>query len=452
MSGVLLGLTLIVASTPVAAMDMLLPEDPAGELSRLRWATEGWDALRVPLSQHDEVELRAGLGNPGLWLEGGVGWWLEPRLLGRIWVAGTSADEGQALLGTHKQRAGWTGRILHGSLVWDTPGFQAEWGRRHPGAGEDRLRELTWPREAPAVDLLRALWRTRDGRLGLELTCAQLLSTTDPDLKRWYARHRLVWHPGGNPLLRLEAGDQVLFTGIQRGFDWQYLNPFIPFFLENFEGYETGSQGESADQDNSSLFFGWDARLQVSELVSLGCYGEFLVDEFQLDGADRDKLDDALGLTLGLDLRRGLAQERVLRLRWEGNAISHWTYVHRGEETSYLERGAVIGHAEGGDLVEHQLQLQLYRLAGRQELVSLTLGSLRKGSIEVGDAWDAESTKGEGWPSTPTKRTFRVRGAGSLELLPGWTLALEVERVTGHSDWTLRSRLGWHRLFTERPR
>jgi len=433
-------------------MDLLLPGDPFGELTRLRWAEDGWDALRAPLPAHDELQLRAGLGNPGLWLEGGGAWWLEHRLLGQIWVAGTTEDEGLALLGTNKRRGGWTGRILLGSLIWDTPGFQLEWGRRHPGAGEDRLRELTWSREAPAVDLLRALWRTRDGRLGLELTCAQLLSTENPNLKRWFARHRLVWHPGGNPRLRLEAGDQVLFTGIQRGFDWQYINPVVPFFLENFEGYEAGSQGESTDQDNSSLFLGCDVRHPISELLTLGCYGELLVDEFQLDGADRDKLDDALGLTLGLELQRRLPRDRVLRLRWEGNALSHWTYVHRGEETSYLERGVVIGHHEGGDLVEHHVQLQLSRLVGRQELLSLTVGNLHKGTIEVGDEWDAESTKGGDWPSSPTKQSFRLCGAGSLELRPGLTLALEAERVTDSSGWTLRSRLGWRRQFNERPR
>jgi len=422
--------------------ELLLPGDPFGELTRLRLARAGEDALRATAPDAErELELRAGLGKGGPWLEGGAAARLAPHLRARLWLAGTGEEGGEALLGTHTTRGGWTGRILRSTLTWESPHVLLEWGRRSLCAGEDRISELAWSRQVPPVDMARGMLRTRDGRLSLELACARLSSQQDAELNRWYARHRVVWLPGGGRDLRLACGDQVLYTGASRGPEWSLLNPFIPFFLENFEGYSEAAHGQSVDGDNSSLFFTLDAGRPLSPRLRAGCYLDLLVDEFQLDAADRRKLDDALGVTAGLELQRQLPAGRALRLRWEGSALSHWVYIHRGRETSFLEQGHVIGNEEGGDLVEQHIQVQLYRLEGRLELLSLTAGRIWKGGVAPGAAWEAEATKDAPWPLPPVRRSWRFAVVACVQPSPRVALGAEAERRTAGEGWTLRCRV-----------
>ncbi|MFA7329552.1 MAG: hypothetical protein WC326_00625 [Candidatus Delongbacteria bacterium] len=426
------------------AMDLLLPGDPFRDTVRLRLAEAGVDALTQPVPADTAVlELRAGLAAPGLWLEGGGEWRLARQLWARLWVMGGSDEDGESLLGTHTRRGGWTGRVAHATLSWEQENLQLEWGRRSLAAGQDRISELGWPVHVPPVDMFRLRLHTRDEHLSLELDGAQLGSTEDRELRRWYARHRVVWRPAGSRRLTLTCGDQVIFTGIQRGFDWSFLNPLVPFFLENFEGYSEVEHEQDADQDNSSLFATWDGWLPLGERTRLGSYGELLVDEFQIDGADRRNLDDALGLTLGFDLRRRLTADGVLRLRWEGSALSHWTYVHRGLETSFLEKGHVIGNEEGGDLHEQHVQLQWIKAGGRQGLLSLTVGRLVKGAITPTTEWAAEDTKDADWPLPAVTRSWVYSASGQLRLGPALALALAATRRTAEPGWTVQGRLGW---------
>jgi hypothetical protein len=426
------------------AVELLLPGDPFRDAVRVRLAEAGVDGLTQPVpTTSAALAFRAGLSAPGVWVEGGGHRKLARQVWAHLWVVGSSDDDGEALLGTHTRRGGWTGRVAHATLSWEHEVLQVEWGRRSLAAGLDRISDLGWSVEVPPVDMFRVRLHTRDERLSLELDGAQLASSADRELRRHYARHRVVWHPAGLKNLTLTGGDQVIFTGLQRGFDWQFLNPLIPFFLENFEGYSEAEHGVNTDQDNSSLFATWDAWTQVSRAFRLGCYGEILVDEFQIDAEDRRLFDDALGLTLGVDLRRRLTEHRFVRLRWEGSALSHWTYVHRGLETSFLEKGHVIGNAEGGDILEQHLQLQLIQSGTRPGLLSLTLGRLVKGAIAPTANWDAQSTKDDEWPSTPLTQIWLFSGSGQLTLGPTLKAAVTGSRRTSEPGWSLQGRLAW---------
>jgi len=417
----------------------LLPADPFGPLQRLQWSLAGDDALSRPVESRT-VALTAGWASPGAWLQGEAELPLGDGLAASLAVAGTSSPEGEARLGTHTTRGGWTGRVVHATLAWRRPLWELEWGRRSPGAGLDHLNPLDWPHDLPPADLLRLRLHDRGGSLSLEWLGARLESLEDPALNRWYARHRLVWRPGGSANLRLSAGDQVVFTGARRGFDLRYANPLLPFFLENFEGYSEEDHGEGWDQDNSSLFATWDAWLPGGGDLRLGCHGEILVDEFQLDGDDRRRLDDALGLVVGLEARRNLPRERLLRLRGEALALSHWTYIHRGTETGFLQAGRVIGNEEGGDVRELHLELQLARPA-TEALLALRAGRVVKGAIDPHDAWDAEATHGQPWP-LPPRRAWWMGGVNWVQpLAPGLSLGLAAGRRTDQAGWMLDLRL-----------
>ncbi|MDP2361575.1 MAG: hypothetical protein Q8O14_12640 [bacterium] len=438
-----LAVAILALMRAAVAADWLLPADPFGELLRLRLAEEGVDVLTRPWSREARsLELRAGSTVPGVWGEGGGHARLGPSLWAGFWLAGTTAEEGEVLLGTHTERGGWTGRVLHATLGWETPWLVAEWGRRNLGAGLDHLSELAWPAHLPPVDMFRFRLRRPDDVFSLETAGARLGSSEDPDLARWFARHRFVWQPA-HLRARFSLGDQILFSGRQRSFDWHFFNPFVPYFLENFEGFSEADHGLGHDQDNSTLFATWDLWHDLPGGSRLTWYGEVLVDEFQIDAADRARLDDALGLTLGLALRRPLARQYMIRLRGEGSALSHWTYIHRGEETSYLQQGQVIGNEEGGDCRELHAQLQVYRLTGRPRLLSLGVGRIELGAIRPGAAWDAEATAGAPWPLPPVTTQWLVRCQAMAQVNDQLSLAASAEHRNPGRGWSVVTRLAW---------
>lgn len=450
-STAVLALLAALRAAALPAGGSLLPGDPAADWLLLHWKEQGRDALSEAAPDSARLELRAG-GGRGAWLEAGLSAPLTRSLSARFWLSGTSEEQGERLLGTNTTRGGWTGRVLRGTLLWRVPGFEVEWGRRSLSTGEDRLSELAWGRQTPPVDQLRYALSSPAGRWRLDVGCAQLAAAGDGELRRWAAFHRLSWRPRSG--LAFSLGDQAIFTGAQRGFELQYLSPFTPFFLENFEGYSERDAGEPTDSDNGAIALGWELRRPAGSVWRLEHYGELLVDELQIDGDDRARFDDVLGLTLGLAAERRLVSGRRLRLRWEGSRLSHWAYVHPGVETSALEKGVPLGNAEGGDLAEQHLELQVYRTAPAAELYSVAVGRLWKGAIEPGDAWAAEDTKGRAWPSPPVERSWSWRAAALRGLGRGLTASAEVERPFRGGDWTLRVRLAWTRGFAppeERP-
>lgn len=426
------------------AAGLLLPGDPASDWLLLQWKQAGRGAMDEPVPDSLRVDLRAG-GGEGAWLEAGLAAPLSPALSARFWLSGTSEAGGERLLGTNTTKAGWTGRVLRGTLLWRHEGFEVEWGRRSFSFGEDRLSELAWGRQVPAVDMLRYALRSPGGHWRLDVGCAQLAAESDGGMRRWAASHRLSWRPG--PRWSFSLGDQAIFTGPQRGFELQYLSPFLPFFLENFEGYSERDHGEPTDADNSAIVLGWETNRPLGTDWGLEHYGELLVDELQIDADDRAKFDDVFGLTLGLAASRALPAGRRLRLRWEGSWLAHWAYIHPGLETSAVEKGIPLGNAEGGDLEEQHLELQLHRLAGPVELYSLAVGRLKKGAIQVGDAWAAGETKDRGWPLAPVRGSWSWRVAFLRELGRGLTLSGEAERAFGDGDLTTRLRLAWTGSF-----
>ena len=68
-------------------------------------------------------------------------------------------------------------------------------------------------------------------------------------IKRHIAGHRLSWNPNKNIILVF--GEQIIYTGVNRGFELIYFNPFVPYFFTGLEGDE---ETEPEDNDNSILF------------------------------------------------------------------------------------------------------------------------------------------------------------------------------------------------------
>ena len=164
------------------------------------------------------------------------------------------------------------------------------------------------------------------GKLGNEKdSIGQLIS-------RNFANHKLTWKVSNNFIL--EAGEMILYTGVNRNFDFTYANPFNPYFLN---GLEADRKDIMNDNDNSIIFFNAKKAFKY-----INTYIEFIIDDFQIDKTGRE---NTLGYKFGL---HSLQNNPFLWL-FEYVEINKWTYLHHGNKTSWNNRGIPLGFLYGPD-------------------------------------------------------------------------------------------------------
>ena len=148
--------------------------------------------------------------------------------------------------------------------------------------------------------------------------------------------HKLNYFNGKN--LSFSIGEQIIYTGEERGLELVYLNPFVPYFFTSIEGTELEN---GYDNDNSMIFI--DFRFNYHNKRSI--FSEILIDDFQLDKTNKDH---ALGLKFGID-----GSEKILGypIHWvaEYTNVNQWTYLHPGQNTSWENKGRPIGFKYGPD-------------------------------------------------------------------------------------------------------
>jgi hypothetical protein len=140
--------------------------------------------------------------------------------------------------------------------------------------------------------------------------------------KRWFYYRRLQFSLGEHWKVGLK--DAVLATGLQRGIDLAYLNPAAIFQLEQLHGnVEEGTPG----QNNDNQLMGLDLEFQCNKSARL--YLDAILDEFQIDIADRDHLQDVFGITMGIEFVKHNSQTYIEY--WFG---SPWLYTNGGMYTN----------------------------------------------------------------------------------------------------------------------
>lgn len=150
--------------------------------------------------------------------------------------------------------------------------------------------------------------------------------------KRWGYYRRLQFPVGTRLILGLK--DFVLATGVQRGVDFAYLNPAAIFQLEQLHGnVEEGTPG--ANNDNQMMGMDIDFKLGNQKRF----YFDFLLDEFQIDVADRDHAQDVFGLTLGFEQKS--TENSIFIEYW---LASPWLYTNGGKFTNVEVNQIPLGY------------------------------------------------------------------------------------------------------------
>ena len=98
---------------------------------------------------------------------------------------------------------------------------------------------------------------------------------------------RVTWMPTEG--VEITAGETVLLSRGSRTIELGYANPLMPYVLTQ---HDAGTEGNEV-RDNLGVFVGFRSQFRGSRFA-----GEFLIDDIQIDAADRSRTADQLAWRL----------------------------------------------------------------------------------------------------------------------------------------------------------
>ncbi|MCI0595838.1 MAG: capsule assembly Wzi family protein, partial [candidate division Zixibacteria bacterium] len=155
---------------------------------------------------------------------------------------------------------------------------------------------------------------------------------------RYFSAHRLAVKP--RRWLELSLSEVVLYGGPNRKLEWYYLLPFVPFYGEQYNNFK---------DDNPVWSIDWS----VTPFKNLAHYGEFLIDDFQIDciggGCSEPQ---QIGIRLGF-FASSLGPYKNNSINLEYSRINNYVYGQNRYYNLYLYHSVPIGAPLGpsGDYV-----------------------------------------------------------------------------------------------------
>lgn len=305
-------------------------------------------------------------------------------------VQTSNAFDRQWQLGTGYSRIGATGRITRAWLVYTSKHLDFTFGRDALQWGPARFSHINLTGNVPPYDMMHM--RLKKGLFDLSWFTAQFPTRRfhGMHINRYFTGHRLEYI-SDNSRLNIGLGDLTLYTGENRTINWAISNPLMPVVPLMFEGLEwRGEQG--GDNENAQLLF--DATYYY--LSKQRIYLELAIDDFQIDSKDRERLDDAVGATIGQSGVVPISERFNLQIQTEISILNTWVYNHHGVLTSWLYKNRPLGNQESGDVIEYHQRLDFWN--NFQWSLGIQFDYAAKGEIQPDDPWNPEGTKHAKFP------------------------------------------------------
>jgi capsule assembly protein Wzi len=145
---------------------------------------------------------------------------------------------------------------------------------------------------------------------------------------RYISAHRLAVKPWR--WLEVSLSEVVLYGGPNRKLEWYYLMPFVPFYGEQYNNFK----------DDNPL---WAIDWSVTPFKNFAHYGEFLIDDFQIDCVTGDCSEpQQIGIRLGF-LASSLGPYKNNSLNLEYSRINNYVYGQNRYYNLYLYHNVPIG-------------------------------------------------------------------------------------------------------------
>lgn len=295
---------------------------------------------------------------------------------------------GPDLLGVDYTRSGISGRITNAFARYENDMISVQLGRSPLLWGQSLGQSIIQSTVTPAYDHMDL--RMNFGRFQLELLTGQLGSELlyGERVKRNISGHKLTWVSKKKKWL-LGFGEYIIYTGKNRGMEWHYLNPFVPYFFTSLDGDE--EENYQSDNDNGILF----ATMRYVYKPNLSIFGELIIDDFQVDNTNTQ---DGLGFKIGADGAFNISGKPITWIL-EWTSINSWTYIHHGHFTSWQNRGHALGFPYGPDLRSLYVQADIW--ITNVLLFDIKLDWLEKGTNTLSTEMENSENRNDPFPKLP---------------------------------------------------
>ena len=251
---------------------------------------------------------------------------------------------------------------------------------------------------------------------------------------RYLSGHRIDWMITDKA--EFGISELVLYGGQDRGMEFQYMNPLIPY-------YATQWNSTTIRRDDNVMAC---ADLAIIPIQRLKVYGQFLVDDFSYSGGDPNALAYLAGLYLTDPF--GLPGSDT---RLEYTRINTWTYTHLEPDKQFTHYGWIIGHHLGPDA--DQLLLEPSIMFKTDAYLKLTYAFERLGSHTVADRFSGEDYKKMPFPSGNVQRRHIVGLRFAWEPVDGpfldvsWQHAFVMQGTDSSQEDNISTRIGWSKAI-----
>ncbi len=237
--------------------------------------------------------------------------------------------------------------VEQGYLAIQQDWFQAKFGRDWLQTGPGRSAQLLFSDNSRPFDMYQV--RIGKGPLQFAFWGIQLDQVFNREPSRFFARryinaHRLSLNLGNKVFLGVS--EVVLYGGENRGWDLNYINPVGIYYAANV------NQEPGVPSNNLLYNIDWDLYLKSN----LEIYGEFLLDDYQIDNEQPGDLEpNEWGVLLGVHWADPGGWNGSL-LNFEYTQVRNRTYnVADTDWGKYLHRNEVIGHFLGNNFERFDL-------------------------------------------------------------------------------------------------
>ena len=304
--------------------------------------------------------------------------------------------------------------------------FTGAFGREYWRWGLSPNDAMLMSGHSPPFDGLRLQYRARNWSYAFHATVLDRMYVSSQDYAggsgpegladRYLVAHRFDWRPRHN--LEVAASEVLLFGGFERPWQWNYLNPILPYYWEQLND----------NSDDNPL---WNFELSWRIVDGLQVYGEWLIDDFQIDFESEPQ---QIGVLLGsVWIPRAL--DGRLTLNAEYQRINTFVYGQGRPWNRYFHHRDVNGHVVGigSNLGTDADRITISPLYHLNSVVDLTAHCdyIRRGENDISDPQESGVPKGVPFPSGIVERDLRI-GVGTRLRWQGQIVADAI--------------LGYHRL------
>ncbi|CAN5195181.1 hypothetical protein BH18GEM1_BH18GEM1_01390 [soil metagenome] len=253
------------------------------------------------------------------------------------------------------------------------------------------------------------------------------------DVARFLYLHRVDWRVVDE--LQVAISEAAVVTGVDRGVELRFANPFIPFYL-------TQQEGDEADAENVNVILNLEG--VYTGLGKSRLYGDVYVQEFFIDADKREEIGNQLAWRAGAEWADPLG--------WTGGTVGAeytradvFTYLHRGLNTNWTTFGVPIGSMIGPDA--DQLLAWADWWVAPTAVLTVDLLARRDGERSVATLESVLDAGHPDFPSGVVQREWRL-GAEIWGLAPRWGVEGRA-RVGRRTVENIRHEAGRDRSFWE---